>query len=59
MAITNFEPNPNEKSIPQVLTEVYGVDEANSTMAAIDNSIESEYSEILKFRQDLSYIPAK
>lgn len=55
----DFEPNPNEKSIPQVLTEVYGVDEANSTMGAIDNSIESEYSEILKFRPDLSYVPAK
>jgi len=54
----DFEQDPNAKSIPQALTEVYGADEANSTMAAIDNSIESEYSEILKFRQDLSYIPA-
>jgi hypothetical protein len=55
----DFEANPNAKSIPQALTEVFGADEANATMSAIDNAVESEYSEIFKFRQDLSYIPAQ
>ncbi len=55
----DFEENPNTKPMSQVLTEAYGPDEMNSIMATLDNSIESEYSEILEFRQDLSYIPAK
>jgi len=55
----DFEENPNTKPMAQVLAEAYGPDETNSIMATLDNSVESEYSEILKFRQDLSYIPAK
>jgi hypothetical protein len=55
----DFDANPNEKPMDQVLTEAYGPDGMTSTMAALNNSIESEYSEIIKFRQDLSYIPAK
>ncbi len=55
----DFEANPNEKPMEQVLTEAYGPDGMTSTMAALNDSIESEYSEILKFRQDLSYIPAQ
>jgi hypothetical protein len=55
----DFEANPNEKPMEQVLTDEYGPDGAASTMAALNNSMESEYSEIVKFRQDLSYIPAK
>lgn len=54
-----FEENPNTKPMTQVLTEAYGADEMNSIFATLDNSIESEYSEILRFREDLSYIPAK
>ena len=54
-----FEENPNMKPMAQVLTETYGADETNSTMATLENSIESEYSEIIQFRQDLSYILAK
>jgi len=54
-----FEESPNTKPMTQALTEAYGADETNSTMAALDNSIESEYSEIIQFRQDLSYVPAK
>lgn len=55
----DFGANPNEKPMEQVLADEYGPDGAASTMAALNNSIESEYSEIIKFRQDLSYIPAK
>src|SRR5215469_4012206 len=47
------------KPMAQVLTEAYGADETNSILATLDNSIESEYGEILRFREDLSYIPAK
>jgi hypothetical protein len=54
-----FEENPNMKPMTQALTEAYGADETSSTMATLDNSIESEYSEIIQFRQDLSYIPGK
>jgi hypothetical protein len=54
-----FEENPNTKPMPQVLTEAYGAEETKSTMATLDNSIESEYSEIVEFRQDLSYVPGK
>jgi len=54
-----FEENPNTKPMTQVLTEAYGAEETKSTMATLDNSIESDYSEIIEFRQDLSYIPAK
>jgi hypothetical protein len=54
-----FEESPNAKPLAQALMEAYGADETNSTTATLYNSIESEYSEILEFRQDLSYIPAK
>jgi hypothetical protein len=55
----DFQESPNTKPMTQALTEAYGADETNATMAMLDNSIESEYTEILEFRQDLSYIPAK
>lgn len=54
-----FGPDPKVKPMPQVVTEAYGADEANSILATLTNSIKSEYSEILRFREDLSYIPAK
>jgi hypothetical protein len=53
----DFEENPNAKSMPQVLNEAYGPDEAATILAAVDNAIESEYTQILEFRQDLSYVP--
>ena len=54
-----FEQNPNVKPMAQVVTEAYGPDEGNSILAALDGSIESEYSEILQFRPDLSYMPGQ
>jgi hypothetical protein len=54
----DFEGNPSEKPMPQVLAEAYGED-GTSILAQVDSAIESEYSEILEFRQDLSYIPAQ
>jgi hypothetical protein len=55
----DFEDNPNTKPMAQVVNEAYGPDEAATILAALDNSIESEYTEILEFRQDLSYIPGQ
>jgi len=54
-----FEENPNVKPMAQVVMDAYGPDEGNSTLTALYDSIESEYSEILEFRPDLSYIPSK
>jgi hypothetical protein len=54
-----FEGNPNAKPMEQVVNEAYGPDEASTILADLDNSIESEYTEILEFRQDLSYIPGQ
>ena len=42
-----------------MLKDAFGQAEADSVVDRLDSSIESESSEILKFRQDLSYIPAK
>lgn len=55
----DFDENPNVKPMAQVLTEAYGPDDANSILAQIDSTIDSEYSEILQFRPDLSYIPGQ
>jgi hypothetical protein len=55
----DFEHSPSTKPMAQVLTEAYGPDAMSSILTTLDNSVESEYSEMLKFRQDSSYIPAK
>jgi hypothetical protein len=55
----SFEENPNVKPMQQVVMDAYGPDGGASTLAELDNSIESEYTETLEFRPDLSYIPGQ
>ncbi len=46
------------KSFPAMLAEGLGNDEAMALMKRMDTNTESTESQIVKFRQDLSYIPA-
>lgn len=49
---------PPEKPFPAMLEEALGRHDAAEVMETIMGAIESERTEILKFRSDLSYIPA-
>lgn len=49
---------PPEKPFPAMLEEAFGRHDAAEVMETIMGSIESERTEILRFRSDLSYIPA-
>lgn len=55
----DFEEKPDVKPFREMLKDSFGQNEADSVYDRLENSIDSEYSEILKFRTDLSYIPAK
>jgi hypothetical protein len=55
----DFEDKPGVKPFLEMLKDAFGQGEADSIVARFDASIENEYSEILEFRPDLSYIPGK
>jgi hypothetical protein len=55
----SFEDDPNVKPLRAILREAFGEQEAASVIERLDASVESTYSEIIQFRPDLSYIPAK
>jgi hypothetical protein len=55
----DFEEKPDVKPFRKMLEDAFGQEEADSIIKRLDASIESEYSDIVKFRQDLSYIPAR
>jgi len=55
----DFEDKPEVKPFRDMLKDAFGQAEADSVYDRLENSIESEYSEIVQFRPDLSYIPAK
>jgi hypothetical protein len=42
-----------------MLKDAFGQNESDSVYDRFENSIQSEYTEILEFRPDLSHIPAK
>jgi hypothetical protein len=46
------------KTFPVMLSEGLGKDEATALMKRMDSNTESTESQMVKFRQDLSYIPA-
>jgi len=54
-----FEESPNMKPFDEMLKDAFGADETASINARFDASIESATSEIIEFRADLSYLPAK
>jgi len=55
----DFADNPNVKPFRDMLKEAFGQSEADSIVDRIDHSVEKESSEIIEFRPDLSYLPAK
>jgi hypothetical protein len=55
----DFEEKPGMKPFPEMLKEAFGQEEADSITKRFDASVESETSEIVQFRPDLSYLPNK
>jgi quinol monooxygenase YgiN len=55
----DFEDDPAVKPYREMLKDAFGQAEADSIVDRIDRSIEKETSEIIQFRPDLSYMPAK
>jgi hypothetical protein len=55
----SMEEDPAIKSLREDLRTAFGEQEAMSVIERLNSSIEGTYSEIIQFRPDLSYIPAK
>ena len=55
----DFEDKPDVKPFRDMLKEAFGQAEADSIVELIDMSVQSETSEIIQFRPDLSYLPGK
>ena len=55
----DFEDKPEVKPFRDMLKDAFGQSEADSIVDRIDGSVESETSEIIQFRPDLSYLPGK
>jgi hypothetical protein len=55
----DFESKPDVKPLRHMLEDAFGAAEAEAVYGRLIGSIDREDSEILQFRQDLSYIPAK
>jgi hypothetical protein len=55
----DFEDRPDMKPFPEMLKEAFGQEEADSILKRIDSSTETETTEIVQFRPDLSYLPNK
>lgn len=55
----DFADKPDVKPFREMLKEAFGQAEADSIVDRIDGSVQNEMSEIIQFRPDLSYLPAK
>jgi hypothetical protein len=55
----DFEEKPDVKPFRDMLKDAFGQAEADSIVARIDASVQSETTEIIQFRLDLSYLPGK
>jgi hypothetical protein len=55
----DFDDKPEVKPFRDMVKDAFGQAEADSIEDRFDRSIESSTSEIIKFRPDLSYLPAK
>jgi hypothetical protein len=55
----DFEDNPNVKPFRDMLKDAFNASEADLILKQLDASVQSSESEIIQFRDDLSYIPAK
>jgi hypothetical protein len=54
-----LEDDPAVKPLRDDLRTAFGEREAMSVIERLNTAIESTYSEIIQFRPDLSYMPAK
>jgi hypothetical protein len=55
----DFDDKPDAKPYREMLKDAFGQSEADSIVDRIEHSVDKATSYILKFRPDLSYIPAK
>jgi len=55
----DFEEQPNIKPFHDMLRDAFGAAEGDSVYDRVEGAIESEYTDIVRFRPDLSYIPGK
>jgi hypothetical protein len=55
----SFEDDPAVKPLRDDLRAAFGEQEAMSVIERINSSVESTYDELIEFRPDLSYMPAK
>ncbi len=55
----DFEDKPDVKPFRDMLKDAFGQAEADSVVNRIDSSVQSETSEIIQFRPELSYLPGK
>jgi hypothetical protein len=54
-----FDDDPSVKPFRDMLKDAFGQPEADSIVARLDDSIGRETSTIIRFRPELSYLPAK
>jgi hypothetical protein len=52
----DFEPGP--KALDEALAEVYGPQKATALMDAVNANTRYTYSALIRYRPDLSYVPA-
>jgi len=55
----DFEPKPGMKPFDEMLKQAFGQAEADSITKRLDAAVETESSELIQLRPDLSYIPNK
>lgn len=55
----DFEDNPSVKPFRDMLRDAFGQAEEDSVMNRLNSSVEKETVEVIQFRPDLSYMPAK
>jgi hypothetical protein len=56
---SDFEEKPGAKPLRHMLEEAFGAAEADAIYGRLIGAVESEDAEILQYRPDLSYVPAK
>jgi hypothetical protein len=56
---SDFEDKPGTKPLRHMLEESFGAAEADAIYSRLIGAVESEDAEILQYRPDLSYVPAK
>lgn len=50
---------PNDKTLDQMMEEAYGKEQGAAILASLRKTIHSSRTETIKYRADLSYVPAK